>query len=99
MVGVIEWLEGLGEVRDRESGGGSATSRTVGDTACDIALRLVVRLDDIRRSIRLALLIFFSDLSSAEDEEPEVFGGEKEPLASRLDRLLVEGDCWWPEIV
>ena len=49
--------------------------------------------DDIRRSIRVALFVFFSTRSSLLDEEdPDVLGGDK-MVRSRLEidrRLLID---------
>jgi hypothetical protein len=44
--------------------GGSDSSLTVGDIACDSVLRLLENEDDMRCSMRLARLAFFSPFSS-----------------------------------
>jgi hypothetical protein len=86
-------------VRDRESLklGGSDSSRTVGDIACVTVLRLEVSEEDMRLSIRLARLDFFSAFSSLlDDEEPAVCGGEVDER-SRLEidkRLLIDIGLW-----
>ena len=84
-------------MRDRESGPmGSDSSRTVGDIACVIVLRLDDKEEDIRRSIRDARFDFLSFSSLVDEEDPAVGGGENG--ASRLDverRLLVDIGRWW----
>jgi hypothetical protein len=78
---------GVNEAEDvAYSFAGSGSSRTVGDTACAIFFRLDDSDEDILLSIRLALLAFFSPLSSLkEEEELEVGGGEREFVRSGFE--------------
>lgn len=101
-VGVVEGCE---EMRERESLplSGSDSSRTVGDTAWEMALRPEESEEDIRRNMRLVLFVFFSFSSL---EELAVAGGDRESLGVRLPverRLLTDserlcmGDPAWVE--
>lgn len=96
MLDDIELLEGYDEVIDRASllWRGSDSSRTVGEIACAMVLRLADIPEDIRRIIRLALFDFFSAFSSpVDDVEPAVGGGERDCEGSRLEvdtRLLID---------
>jgi hypothetical protein len=89
-LGVCE-VEDAGE-RDWFEGSGS--SRTVGDTACAMFLRLADREEDILLSIRLALFVFLSPFSSPIDEEEPAVGGGESPFERSLleidKRLLID---------
>jgi hypothetical protein len=98
MLGVGGVVEGWEEVSDREESlplSGSDSSRTVGDTACEMALRLEESEEDMRWSMRLALLVFFSFSSLVDEKELAVGGGDRASLGVRLPverRLLTEPD-------
>lgn len=71
--------------------GGSDSSLTVGDMAWEIVLRLDENEDDMRCSIRLVRLAFFSLLSSLVEGDSILEVGDITLPNSRLDRrLLIE---------
>jgi hypothetical protein len=82
--------------------GGSDSSLTVGDMAWEIVLRLDENEDDMRCSIRLVRLAFFSLLSSLVEGDSILEVGDITLPNSRLDRrLLIESgrpdEPWWIE--